>query len=183
MKSYPRYREKIRIITWISRFKGFRGVREYQVLSEDNRLYGGFRGLWLYFDLEKRKPVNVDSIFYERWAMREKPAIDLEIIPSKNRIISPDLTKSFSVNRYDIDSNNHVNNVRYMQWLMESIPDEFYNKARIEYIQGTFLKETVYNRHVEAACRILSPTELVHTVTEKEHGTLLATASTTWTWD
>jgi acyl-ACP thioesterase len=115
--------------------------------------------------------------------MREKPAIDLEIIPSKNRIISPDLTKSFSVNRYDIDSNNHVNNVRYMQWLMESIPDEFYNKARIEYIQGTFLKETVYNRHVEAACRILSPTELVHTVTEKEHGTLLATASTTWTWD
>lgn len=183
MKSYPRYREKIRIVTWISRFKGFHGVREYQVFSGDNRLYGGFRGLWLYFDLVRRKPVTVENIFHEKWAMRDKMAIDLEIIPSKCSIINPDFAKSFSVNRYDIDSNNHVNNVRYMQWLMESIPDEFYNKARIEYIQGTFLKETVYNRHVEAACRILSPTELVHTVTEKENGTLLATASTTWTWE
>jgi acyl-ACP thioesterase len=183
MESYPKYREKIRIVTWISRFKGFHGVREYQVFSENNKLYGGFRGLWLYFDLYKRKPVTVEKIFYEQWALRDKSAIDLEILPSKEKIEFPDLSKSFSVNRYDIDSNNHVNNVRYMQWLMESVPDEFYNKARIEFIQGTFLKETVFNRHVEAACKIISPTELKHTVTEKEHGTLLATASTTWIWD
>lgn len=183
MNNYPKYREKIKIVTWISRFKGFQGIREYQVLSEDNKLCGGFRGLWLFFDLERRKPVTVEKIFYEQWALRNQTAIDLEIIPSKNIITSPDLTKSFQVNRYDIDSNNHVNNVRYMQWLMESIPDEFYTKARIEYIQGTFLRETVYNRHVEAACKIISPTELIHTVTEKEHGTLLATASTTWIWE
>ena len=68
-------------------------------------------------------------------------AIDLEIIPSKKRIGDSDISKSFPVNRYDIDSNNHVNNVRYMQWLMESIPDEFFNKARMQNIQGSFLKK------------------------------------------
>lgn len=183
MDHYPRYREKIKIVTWISRFRGFHGIREYQVLSADDKLYGGFRGLWLYFDLLKRKPVEVEKVFYEKWAIRDKPAIDLEIMPSKRMIDEPDINKSFAVNRYDIDSNNHVNNVRYLQWLIESIPDEFYSKARMENIQGTFLKETVYNRHVEAACKIISPNELIHTVTEKEHGTLLATASTTWSWE
>jgi medium-chain acyl-[acyl-carrier-protein] hydrolase len=179
----PRYRERIKIETWISKFKGFIGYREYRVLSEDDKFYGGFRGLWLYFDLEKRRPIPVDKIYYEQWAMRNKTAINYEINPSKKNIDNPDITKCFTVQRYDIDSNNHVNNVRYMQWLMESIPDEFYNKARMEYIQGTFLKETFYNRHVESLCKIVSPNELIHTVTEKEHGTLLATASTTWTWD
>ena len=183
MDQYPHYREDIKIVTWISKFKGFHGIREYQVLSSDGKFYGGFRGLWLYFDLEKRKPVSVEPVFYERWAMRNKPAIDLDIKPSKKMIDDPDINRSFSVNRYDIDSNNHVNNVRYMQWLMESIPEEFFSKARLENIQGTFLKETFYNRHVEAACKIVSSTELIHSVTEKEHGTLLATASTTWIWE
>ena len=146
------------------------------------QFYGGFRGLWLYFDLEKRKPIPVDKIYYEQWPLRNKIAIDHEIIPSKKRIENPDIGKSFSVNRYDIDSNNHVNNVHYMLWLMESIPDIFYEKAKMQYIQGTFIRETTYNRHVNSECKIVSPNKLLHTVTEKESGTLLATASTTWTW-
>ena len=183
MDHYPRYREKITIETWILKFKGFRGYREYRILSEDDKFYGGFRGLWLYFDLEKRRPIPVDKIYYKQWAIRNETAINCEITPLKNRIEEPDFVKSCAVQRSDIDSNNHVNNVCYMQWLMESIPDELYNKARMEYIQGTFLKETFYNRHVDSECKILSPNELIHTVTEKEQGTLLATAKTTWTWD
>jgi len=183
MDHYPRYRERIKIKTWISKFKGFMGFREYQVFSEEGTFYGGFRGLWLYFDLEKRRPVPVDKIYLELWPMRNEPAIQHEIKPSKKKIEEPDIVKSFSVNRYDIDSNNHVNNVRYMQWLMESIPDEFYNKAQMEFIQGTFLKETIYNRHVYSECKIISPNELVHTVTEKETGILLATANTKWIRD
>ncbi len=182
MNQYPRYREKIKIETWISQFRGSRGFREYRVLSEDNRFYGGFRGLWLYFDLEKRRPIPVDKIFYESWPLRNEKALDLEIIPLKDQIENPDYTRNFTVQRYDIDSNDHVNNVRYMQWLMESIPAEFYNDARMEYIQGTFLKETFYNRHVDSACKILSPNELIHTVKEKESGTLLAVAKTAWSW-
>jgi acyl-ACP thioesterase len=183
MDHYPRYREKIKIATWISKFKCFSGDREYRVLSEDNRFYGGFRGRWLYFDLNKRKPIPIDQIYHEQWSIRNERAIDCEIIPNKNRIEKPDFRKSFAIQRYDIDSNNHVNNVRYMQWLLESIPDEFYNKARMEYIQGTFLKETFYNRHVDAECKILSSNELFHSVTEKENGNLLATAKTIWTWE
>jgi medium-chain acyl-[acyl-carrier-protein] hydrolase len=183
MDHYPRYREKIKIVTWISEFKGFRGYREYKVLSENDELYGGFRGMWLYFDLVKRKPILVDKIYYELWPVRNVTAIDCEIKPYKNRIEKPDFQEDFPVLRYDIDSNDHVNNVRYMQWLMESIPDEFYNNARMEYIQGTFLKETFYKRHVLTECKILSPTELIHTVSERENGILLATAKTTWTWD
>ena len=183
MDHYPRYRETIKIETWISEFRGFRGYREYRVLSEEGEFYGGFRGMWLFFDLVKRRPIPVDQIYYDQWPMRKKIAIDCEIIPFKDRIGNPDYTKAFSVQRYDIDSNNHVNNVRYMQWLMESIPDEFYNKARMEYIHGTFLNETFYNRQVYTECKILSPNELIHTVTETEQGTLLATAKTSWTWD
>lgn len=29
----------------------------------------------------------------------------------------------FVVQRFDMDSNEHVNNLRYMQWPLESIPD------------------------------------------------------------
>lgn len=183
MNHYPLYRERIKIETWISMFRGFMGYREYRVLSEEGKFYGGFRGLWLYFDLQKRKPIPVDKIFYELWPLRNEVAIDQEITPSKKDIENPDIIKSFTVRRYDIDSNNHVNNVRYMQWLMESIPDLFYEKAELKSIQGTFLRETIYNRHVNSQCKIISSNELIHSVTEKESGILLATANTKWTWD
>jgi acyl-ACP thioesterase len=183
MDKYPKYREKIKIETWLSEIKGFRGYREYRVLSADNNtLYGGFRGMWLYFDLNRRKPIRVEEIYNEKWPLRNEIAINCDIIPSKELITDSDIDKSFTVRRCDIDSNKHVNNVRYMQWLMESIPDSFYDKAQMQYIQGTFLNETILNRNVISECKILSPNELIHTVIEKEHGTLLATAKTTWTW-
>lgn len=182
MLQYPKYREKIKVVTWISMFRGFMGHREYRVLSEDDQFYGGFRGLWLYFDLKKRRPLPIEPMYFEKWPIRNVPAINFEIAPSKKRIENPDFLKSFTVQRFDIDSNNHVNNVRYIQWLMESIPTDFYEKAKLEFIQGTFLRETFYDSNVDFECKILSSNKLAHTVTEKESGTLIATASTTWSW-
>ncbi|MDP2334848.1 MAG: thioesterase [Bacteroidota bacterium] len=36
-------------------------------------------------------------------------------------ITSSNHIKEFKVSRFDVDSNQHVNNIRYLQWLMESI--------------------------------------------------------------
>ncbi|AEC02997.1 acyl-[acyl-carrier-protein] thioesterase [Parasphaerochaeta coccoides] len=47
-----------------------------------------------------------------------------------------------SVRYEDTDSNHHVNNVAYVNWLMEALPDEFRNTYKMSWIDVSWLNQT-----------------------------------------
>ena len=51
---YPEYNEKIIIRTWLSKYKSIRGTRENIIYDEHYNIIGKAKGLWLFFDIEKR---------------------------------------------------------------------------------------------------------------------------------
>ena len=49
--------------------------------------------------------------------------------------------RTVTVTRRDTDTNNHANNVKYLEWVMDDIPDEIYVDMRLKDIRIVYRKE------------------------------------------
>lgn len=59
MVRYPRYRENITIRTWISKFTLVKEYRENIIFDDEGNEIGRAKGIWVFFDIEKKKPVPI----------------------------------------------------------------------------------------------------------------------------
>ena len=181
MNRYPNYKEKITIRTWLSHYSFIKGYRENIIYDENNNIIGSAKGLWVFFDIDKRKPIPIFNEIKEKWSLLNKHAINRNIKQKIIAVESPHHTKQFRVNRYDTDSNKHVNNIRYLQWVIESIPEEITDNFFLHEIDGRFIAEAQYGDTVLSLTQELEENNsFAHTIKIKGSNTICATAKTIW---
>ena len=178
---YPEYKEKIIIRTWLSKYQSIRGIRENIIYDEDYNIIGKAKGLWLFFDIEKRRPTKILKDFKEQWLSCEETCIEHDISRKLNIINSAEYIKKFKVNLYDTDTNKHVNNIRYLQWLVESIPEEITDNYYLHSIDGRFIDEAQYGDVVVSLTnRSDYEDSFVHAIQIEGTEKICAVAKTVW---
>ena len=73
-----------------------------------------------------------------------------------------DLSKSFTVGWYDLDFNHHLNNVFYLQWILETVPDELLQNAVLDQIDIIYKMECQWKEEVACKTQILAENHLLH---------------------
>ncbi len=181
MDCYPTYKEKIRIRTWLSSYTMIKGIRENIIYNEQGNIIGRAKGLWVFFDIKKRRPTQILDSIKEKWSYCDAECINHDITQKIEAIDSSKHIKEFTVSRFDIDSYQHVNNIRYLQWLMESVSEEIIDNYYLHSIDGRFIAEAQYGD------TIMSFTEedgrdncFVHTIKTKRNNKVCAIAKTVW---
>ena len=181
MERYPNYKEKITIRTWLSKYSSITGYRENIIFDENQQIIGRAKGLWVFFDIEKRKPIPIFNDIKEKWSYFNKEAIASNIKKKIAPIEFPDYTEQFKVHRYDTDTNKHVNNIRYLQWVIESIPEEIVDTHFLHEIDGRFIAEAQYGDTVLSITeKQIQENTFGHTIKIKGSETICATANTIW---
>ena len=148
MERYPGYKEKITIRTWLSKYSAVKGFRENIIYDEQENIIGRAKGLWIFFDIEKRRPIKILDEIKERWSFCSVESNAHDISKRHEPIESPDYELKFKVNRFDTDMIKHVNNIRYLQWVVESIPDEIIDNYYLYSIDGRFVAEANYGQTI-----------------------------------
>ncbi|MCG8452591.1 MAG: thioesterase [Spirochaetales bacterium] len=136
MQTYPLYGEQIVIKTWISRWKGVSGIREYRIYRKDGTFLGEAGGRWAFWDAPKRKPQLVPDFFLESWPQGgDSPYSRLQgpqgilPIPKTSEIQGRCLSQQrFSVRRGEVDMYDHLHNTIYLDWMLESVPEHLYRE-------------------------------------------------------
>ncbi len=72
MKRYPNYKEKITIRTWLSSYSAIKGYRENIIFDENKNIIGTAKGLWVFFDIENRKPLPIFNDIKEQWSVNSQ---------------------------------------------------------------------------------------------------------------
>jgi medium-chain acyl-[acyl-carrier-protein] hydrolase len=137
---YPRYEEPLRVVTWSSGIRGFKGFRDFRVFCRDE-LVARASSLWLNVDMETkslaRVPAETAAGFPVGAEAPFRPELDeLRFTPPGAAAAVFPVTLRYS----DIDGNNHVNNTAFFDLLQTALVarGKLVHPARIE-IQ--FLKE------------------------------------------
>ncbi|NRD23639.1 acyl-ACP thioesterase [Winogradskyella litoriviva] len=181
MERYPRYKEKITIRTWLSQYSSIKGYRENIIYDEHRNIIGRAKGLWVFFDIDKRRPKPIFNSIKDKWSFYNAVSIDHNIRKKLNVVEDADYTNVFKVNRFDTDTNKHVNNIRYLQWVIESIPEDIVDHYYLHTIDGRFIAEAQYGDTVLSQTKILaSPHKFQHTIKVEGSDKVCASAITYW---
>lgn len=163
---YPLLNDHIIVQTWPSSFERFYANREFVIRDNHGDIIGKACSLWIFLNLLKRRPSRISEQFAGAYGITparvfEEPFKDLESIQTS------DFEKSFSVRKSDIDTNNHVNNTSYVEWMLETVPDEVYNDFVLRSLEVIYKKELSYGAVVNSNCMKINESSSFHTYMHK----------------
>lgn len=133
IKRRPEVGEKIEVSTWATGFKGVFGPRDFVMKTEGGEELACAHSLWVYVDTESGRPAKPDQEEMDTYGVEEP----LQIASLSRKINLPEGAQevdTFTVHKYHIDTNNHMNNSKYIELAYEAVPDEFeVTGIRVEY--------------------------------------------------
>jgi len=151
MSHYPGWRDAIQIRTWPSGIKGAFAFRDFDIRDNYGKSMGCSTSAWIVIDTGKRRPIR-PTVFADRLKPAEDtPVMDyvLKKLPGQNHDY---VEKRFKVRYSDLDINQHVNNVSYIDWLLESIPSVGDKSRHLSVLEINFLGEAFQGDQVLARC-------------------------------
>ncbi|MFZ4522689.1 MAG: acyl-[acyl-carrier-protein] thioesterase [Bacteroidales bacterium] len=178
---YPAYREKIVIRTWLSKYTLVKGIRENIIFDEQGAVIGRSKGQWVFFDVCRKRPVQIFEDIKERWSFYEDESIHYDIFTKLRPLDTAQYMMEFPIHRFDIDMNLHVSNLKYLQWALETIPDETMENCYLHSIDGRFIGEANLGDTVVSYTQpdILA-NHFTHTIKIKDNNQVCAVAKTIW---
>ncbi len=150
VERYPSFGEMVTVGTLPYDFKGFIGYRNFFLKDADGAMCAYANTVWSLVDMKKGRPVFPNEAMLKGYAVEEKLPMDYaprHIAVPQNRREQEKLT----VKKYQIDSNDHVNNCQYVKMAMEYVPeDRQVTQMRAEYKMSAKLHDEIMPEVAEA---------------------------------
>ena len=143
----PGWGEKIILKTWPKKPKRLYALRDFQIIDQDSNIICSGGSAWVLFDFHKRRPRKPDEVIARFPGLTGRDALEYNL----SKI--PDLTEytesySHKAAYSDIDLYRHVNNSRYVEWIMNSFPGDFFETGKIKQIRIDFMNEALFGDEV-----------------------------------
>ncbi len=148
IEEFPCFAEAITIKTWPKKKYKLYSLRDFRIFNKTGGLIGKATTAWLPINLKSKRIIDTSSLPAPIHYQEQQSAIDL--LPRK---ITQPLEKEFLFTKHmrytDIDLNQHVNNIKYIELIMDSFSKEHYENAKLKNIEINFLSESKYNEVIE----------------------------------
>ncbi|WP_172637621.1 MULTISPECIES: acyl-[acyl-carrier-protein] thioesterase [Desulfitobacterium] len=182
MERYPRLGEKVSVETFPTSFLRFYGQRVFTIRDGQGHIIGSAGSLWIYLNIDKRRPTRIPLHFASQYGVSEGYE-DHESFQDLPAITDIHSEISFHVRRSDIDTNGHVNNTRYVEWMLEGIAEDTIKDYRLHQLEVIYKKETQYGTDIISRCQRTESAEpeYLHLILDKSGSSELACGKTVWT--
>jgi len=146
---YPKMSDMVNISTWPVRFKSYFGERGFEAKDASGQALLAANSNWILLDRGSYKPVRPTEHIASKYGENFPFLLEKDFSLPKHDGFMPLSGHSYTTTRRDIDTNNHVNNVKYLEWVYCYIPDEIYHNYRAKSLKVAYKKETLLGDHVE----------------------------------
>lgn len=141
---YPKTLEEGRVTTWVSHTGSIQAIRESIVEDALGHELAKAVSSWMVLDWETRRPKGLKLL------PGPLPTFAKNSIPYPRKPIplpkNPAKEDHHRVSYSDLDVNEHVNNLKYLAWIFDLFPLDYYKKAAIAQIDAQFLKEARFGQ-------------------------------------
>ena len=152
---YPEADMDVEVRTWSRAIKAVEAKRGYEIFSEDGELLIIADSTWALFDLEAQKLIRVPEEMKNAYGTIERDMFEGEKTErlKDNNVLENQVT--LFVGKRDIDTNNHMNNSKYLEYITEVIPDN----VRIDEFECIYRKQVGFGEQInisygDGICRI-----------------------------
>lgn len=143
---YPRVKDKLRVETWTSGVNKFYANREFVLYDEENQIIVKATTVWIFLNIEKQRPIRIPKEIEERYNCLNETIFNS--FYKFKEVESIEESREYFTRKSDIDYNNHVNNVKYLDWILELIPDEVDKNYSLNSLEIQYRKEILHGNTV-----------------------------------
>lgn len=139
---YPRYEERVKLVTWSAGIRGFRGYRDLRLYCGEELVVRA-SSLWLYINLRTKSLTRVPVELAERFPVGQAEVFRPDLDKVRYGAAAADATTTPVSLRYsDFDGNAHLNNTAYLDCLQTALAQQAF-PARPRSVEMQFLKEVL----------------------------------------
>ncbi len=173
----PANGEQVTVRTWPSGIDRLFALRDFTVRDAQDAILASAVSAWLILDTRSRRPVRIQGIFDppDTSAVPRAFAADLEKLA---QCASPESESTITVRWSDLDVNQHVNNSRYAEWVVEGVAAR--SLGILTSLDMDFLAETQHPGSVVVRTRTEDPIRKAHAIVRAGDGVEVARARTGW---
>ena len=168
----PKYSDVVKAVTWSRGTDRLRAFRDFRLEDQKGNVYAVGTSTWVLIDINKRRPLKIEYNVISAYKCEDE-----NVFPEKLKNIKlPDVFKNcsagglcrenedalseaeekiklkcakFKVTRRDIDINNHMHNISYIDAANEILPDNVYDNEEYNCLRVTYKKEARYGQEIE----------------------------------
>jgi len=145
IESLPKWEDTIVIKTWIVSMQDAHSVRALEVWHNDKKIAGALT-LWVVLNTKLRKTEKLALSFDHFQFFPEK--LPTEKALERVQIFREyDLHFKQTVKTSDLDLVHHVNNVKYLEWCLDTMPIDDLSMHQLSHIHLNYLREMHHNQN------------------------------------
>ncbi|KAL3501805.1 hypothetical protein ACH5RR_036254 [Cinchona calisaya] len=154
---YPIWGEIMEIDTWVGA-SGKNGMRRDWLLRSHatGLVFARATSTWVMMNQQTRRlskmpdevRTEISPWFIEKQAIKEDNPEKIDKLDDSARYVNSGLKPK----RSDLDMNQHVNNVKYVKWMLEAIPDKFLESHQLSGIILEYRRECGSSDVVQSLC-------------------------------
>lgn len=124
MRRYPRLGERVEVETWPASIEKNRARREFILRGAEGEELGIATSQWVAMDMTTRRLASVPQEVIAMYPETPEHSVEFpsRVVP-RLKVKEGTHVARIHTRRSDIDVNGHVNNVRYMAWALDALPE------------------------------------------------------------
>jgi medium-chain acyl-[acyl-carrier-protein] hydrolase len=151
LRELPGWQAQVTVQTWPSGLDRLFALRDFRVLSEGREI-GAATSAWLVLQASNRRPLRPETV--RDWQGIIHPerslTVDLGRLPGLDGGAPVLQERELAVRYADLDLNLHANNIRYVEWLLDTVPLEVLRERRLAELDIDYLAEAAHGERVLA---------------------------------
>lgn len=177
---FPPIHETFTIKTWSNGPDGRFALRDFEFLDKHNNVIGAASSTWFVVDITEKRICRLDN-YFKGYEYNNKVLV-LNRQPERIKPFEEsELKHEIGVNYSDLDINGHLNNVRYIDFILDMFTDQFRLDHDIQEIEMNFLKESKSGDQLSGKIKKgKDEMEYLHTLLNETAGKPSFTARTKW---
>jgi len=143
MDEWPRLGDSYTISTWVRRCYRYFTDRYFDIANDEGHVIGRVFTIWAMINETTRKPQPLNELFghtFDPYLETERPC---DMQPLSRIRVNTETPVSIRPTYYsDIDQNNHVNSVRYIELILDTFPKELFSSHQVKHLEIAYNTES-----------------------------------------
>lgn len=124
----PSWHSEILVKTWPRTFNKIFSCRDFEVYDKENNLVAIATSKWVLIDIEKHSIYRISPEMANAYGIFDKSVFDTEVNDKENEPENSTYVYDYTIKRRDIDTNHHVNNLYYLDFAYDTLPENIWDK-------------------------------------------------------
>ncbi len=147
VERYPEWNETITLETWPKGINKLFAMRDFLFKDEQGNVIARGSSYWIIINYKTRRPQKLDLVEHFRNMNNDLHAVNHEL--ERLKVIESKIGRKIKVLHSDIDLNQHVNNSKYLDWILDSFDHFIHSSFEVDTVQIDFMHEIKPKEDIE----------------------------------